>query len=44
MAAWSDGWREGDPEGGGGDGEGSVPQGAVLGLGDGGEKVGIGGA
>ena len=40
----SDGQREGFPEGRGGDGEGSVPQGAILGLGDGGEKVGISGA
>ena len=31
------------PEGRGGDGEGSVPQGAILVLGDGGEKVGISG-
>ena len=37
------GQREGVPEGRGGDGEGSVPQGAILGLGDGGEKVGISG-
>ena len=44
SSRFSDGQREGVPEGGGGDGEGSVPQGAVLGLGDGGEKVGIGGA
>ena len=36
------GQREGVPEGRGGDGEGSVPQGAILGLGDGGEKVGNG--
>ena len=40
----SDGQREGVPEGRGGDGEGSVPQSAILGLGDGGEKVGISGA
>ena len=40
----SDGQREGVPEGRGGDGEGSVTQGAILGLGDGGEKVGISGA
>ena len=40
----SDGQREGIPEGRGGDGEGSVPVPAVLGLGDGVEKVGIGGA
>ena len=39
----SDGQREGVPEGRGGDGEGSVPQGAILGLGDGGEEVGISG-
>ena len=40
----SDGQRKGVPEGRDGDGEGSVPQGAILGLGDGGEKVGISGA
>ena len=40
----SDGQREGVPEGRGGDGEGSVPQGVVLGPGDRGEKVGISGA
>ena len=39
----SEGQREGVPEGRGGDGKGSVPQGAILGLGDG-EKVGISGA
>ena len=39
----SDGQREGVPEGRGGDGEGSVPQGAVLGPVGWGEKVGISG-
>ena len=33
----SDGQSKGVPEGRGGDGEGSVSQGAILGLGDGGE-------
>ena len=35
---WPEGGGEGVPEGGGGDGKGSVPQGGVLGPGDGGEK------
>jgi len=34
--------RQRIPEGWGSDSKGSVPRGAVLGLGDGGEKVGIG--